>query len=170
MKEFKQKIMLDVGCGFNKQKGYIGMDKRDIKGVDIVHDIEIFPWPLDDESCAVVLMSHLIEHIKPWLRISVVDECWRILELDGLLLIATPHAMSFGMSQDPTHIAPGWNEATPYYFDPEHKSGLYTIYRPKPWRIDRIAYNPRSDIELAMRKRDNIKIYGNVIHEEESIK
>lgn len=151
--KIEQKIMLDVGCGFAKQAGYIGMDKRKLECVDIVHDAEDFPWPLADGSCAVVLMSHLIEHIKPWLRIDLMNECWRILEIDGLLMIATPHAMSFGMSQDPSHIAPGWNEATPCYFDPEHPSKLYNIYKPKPWKIDRIAYSSRGNIELAMRKR-----------------
>lgn len=153
MNKIKQKTMLDVGCGFNKQPGYIGMDKRNVEGVDIVHDVEMFPWPLEDESCAVVLMSHLIEHIKPWLRIDLLNECWRVLEENGLLLLVTPHAMSFGLSQDPTHIAPGWNEATPAYFDPEHPSNLYSIYRPKPWKIDKLAFNPRANIELAMRKR-----------------
>jgi SAM-dependent methyltransferase len=153
--EVRQKIMLDVGCGENKQKGYIGMDRRDVKGVDIVHDAEVFPWPLEDESCAVVIMSHLIEHIKPWLRIDVLNECWRILEHDGLLMIATPHAMSFGMSQDPTHIAPGWNEATPSYFDPGDPSHLYTIYRPKPWKVEKLAYDPRADLEVAFRKRED---------------
>lgn len=151
--KLSQKIMLDVGCGFNKQAGYIGMDKRQVDNVDIVHDAEIFPWPLENDSCAVILMSHLIEHIKPWLRIDLLNECWRIMEHDGLLLIVTPHALSFGMSQDPTHIAPGWNEATPAYFDPEHSSGLYTIYKPKPWKIVRLVYNTRGNIELAMRKR-----------------
>ena len=33
-------IRLDVGCGSNKQHGYVGMDIRKIKGVDIVHDAE----------------------------------------------------------------------------------------------------------------------------------
>ena len=38
MKDSKFGIQLDIGCGSNKQKGFVGMDKRDIAGVDIVHD------------------------------------------------------------------------------------------------------------------------------------
>jgi hypothetical protein len=59
------------------------------------------------------------------------------------------------MSQDPTHIAPGWNEATPSYFDPGDPSHLYTIYRPKPWKVEKLAYDPRADLEVAFRKRED---------------
>lgn len=149
MKKIKPLINLDVGCGFNKNPGFIGMDKRKVDGVDIVHDAEIIPWPLKGESCAVVVMSHLIEHIKPWLQIDVIDECWRVLEVGGQLAIATPYATSFGYSQDPTHCSP-WNEATPTYFWPDHP--LYQVYRPKPWKKKYLTYDVKFNIELAMIK------------------
>ena len=145
----KQKIMLDVGCGFHKNAGYIGMDKREVAGVDIVHDAEILPWPLDDESCSVIAMSHVIEHIKPWLQIDVINECWRILEPGGVLAIATPYATSFGYSQDPTHISP-WNEATPTYFFPGKP--LYEVYKPKPWKEERLYWDVKTSLEVVMRK------------------
>lgn len=145
----KQKIMLDVGCGFNKNTGFIGMDKRAVQGVDIVHDAECLPWPLEDESCAVISMSHLIEHIKPWLQIDVINECWRILEINGVLMIATPYANSFGYLQDPTHCSP-WNEATPDYFF--HGTALYDVYKPLPWKKERLYWNTKMNLEVAMRK------------------
>jgi predicted SAM-dependent methyltransferase len=144
------KIHLDVGCGSNKQRGFMGMDRRDLPGVDIVHDAEVFPWPLDDESCAVIVMSHFIEHVKPWFSIDMVNECWRVLELGGALLISTPYAGSFRYFQDPTHCNP-WNAATPAYFDPEN--GLYQVYRPKPWTVEKLYYQVSGDLEVAMTKR-----------------
>ena len=156
MNEIKQRIFLDVGCGFNKQYGWIGMDKRAVDGVDIVHDAEVTPWPLKDESCAVIQMSHLIEHIKPWFQIDVINECWRVLEPDGKLCIVTPYATSFGYAQDPTHCTP-WNEATPSYFiadsSCEHYSEvLYNIYRPKPWKEERLYWNTKANLELILGK------------------
>ena len=148
-KKIVPKINLDVGCGFNKNPGFIGMDKRAVDGVDIIHDAESLPWPLKDESCAVVVMSHLIEHIKPWLQIDVIDECWRVLEVGGQLAIATPYATSFGYSQDPTHCAP-WNEATPTYFWPGEP--LYEVYRPKPWAKKYLTFDVKFNIEFAMTK------------------
>lgn len=145
----EQKIMLDVGCGFNCQPGFVGMDRRKVDGVQIVHDAEVTPWPLDDGSCSVILMSHLIEHIKPWFQIDVIDECWRVLEMGGQLVIAVPYATSFGYYQDPTHCTP-WNEATPTYFAPGNP--LYEVYRPKPWSIEKLYWEIHGNMEIVMRK------------------
>jgi len=148
--------MLDVGCGFNKQRGFTGMDKRDVEGVDIVHDVEKTPWPIAAESCAVIVMSHLIEHIKPWLQIEIMNEAWRVLEVGGTLAIATPHGESFGYLQDPTHCAP-WVEATVEYFCAG--TALFEVYRPKPWQIDfgpdkrlKFFYSKRGSIEVVFKK------------------
>ncbi len=148
-KKIKPKIHLDVGCGFNKAEGYVGMDKRKVDGVDIVHDAEKFPWPIQDGDCAMVAMSHLIEHIKPWLQIELMDEVWRVLDMGGILAIVTPHAKSHGYHQDPTHCTP-WNETTPQYFDPNFP--LYQVYRPKPYKIERLFYRMTENIEVAFRK------------------
>jgi ubiquinone/menaquinone biosynthesis C-methylase UbiE len=147
-----QKIMLDVGCGPRKQEGWTGMDRREIPGVDVVHDIVDTPWPFDDESCAVVMMSHLIEHIPAWEHFKVVDEVWRVLVPDGLLIVATPYPGSRGWHQDPTHCS-SWNEATPYYFVPG--TVLYDIYQPLPWKIEKITYDIQTTLEVAMRKAEN---------------
>lgn len=144
-----QKVCLDVGCGRAKNAGFTGMDRRKLPGVDIVHDAEVTPWPLDDESCGVVVMSHFVEHVKPWRIIGVIDETWRVLEPDGVLLISTPYGGSARYLQDPTHCCP-WVEATPGYFAPE--SPLYGIYEPRPWKIDKLVWSVYGDIECALRK------------------
>lgn len=58
-------IKLDIGCGDAKNIGFVGMDYRARPGVDIVHDVEQFPWPLPDESVLVAVSSHLVEHLNP---------------------------------------------------------------------------------------------------------
>jgi predicted SAM-dependent methyltransferase len=145
----KQKLRLDIGCGFNKQKGFTGLDKRALPGVDIVHDIEVFPWPLPDACCAVIIMAHIVEHIKPWLQIDMMNEAWRVMENDGLLMISTPYGSSFKYVQDPTHCAP-WNEATPTYFIKGQT--LYDVYKPKPWAADQVAWSTHDSIEISLRK------------------
>lgn len=59
-------IRLDLGCGGNKQPGFVGMDARSMPGVDIVWDVLKFPWPLPDECVLVAMASHLLEHIPPF--------------------------------------------------------------------------------------------------------
>jgi hypothetical protein len=128
----KTGILLDIGCGANKQKNFVGMDKRKLPGVDIVHDLEKFPYPLANESCITIVASHIIEHIKPWLMLDLMNELWRITRVEGQLAIALPYGVSHGFIQDPTHCNP-CNESTWQYFCPAFD--LYRIYEPKPWKI-----------------------------------
>jgi len=148
-------IDLDVGCGEAKQKNFVGMDIRKVKGVDIVHNAEVFPWPLPDSCCNKILLSHLWEHIKPWLSIKFMDECWRVMKEDGQLLISTPYAGSFGYYQDPTHCNPA-NEATWSYFDPAYP--LYGIYKPRPWKIVRNTYQMNHNLEAILEKRKSPEV------------
>lgn len=145
-------IKLDLGCGFNKQPGFVGMDKRKVEGVDIVHDAEVFPYPLPDECCSTILCSHLIEHIKPWLMIDLFNELWRIMKVDGQLMISMPYGVSFGFQQDPTHCNI-CNEATWTYFDPDAEGGLYSVYAPMPWKIERSAWYAHGNMEVILSKR-----------------
>lgn len=61
----KSGIKLDIGCGQNKNVGFVGMDYEAFPNVDIVHDVELFPWPLPDECAIVAVSSHLVEHLNP---------------------------------------------------------------------------------------------------------
>jgi len=60
-----QGIKVDLGCGAMKQPGFVGVDNRPLPGVDIVHDLELFPWPLPDACASLVMTSHLLEHLDP---------------------------------------------------------------------------------------------------------
>ena len=65
LKENNQGVKLDIGCGGNKQRGFVGMDVRKMEGVDIVHNLEKFPWPIPNESVSLAVASHVLEHINP---------------------------------------------------------------------------------------------------------
>ena len=125
-------ILLDIGAGESRRKGFVTMDKRPLDGIDIVHDLEVFPYPLDDDVCLTIVGSHIVEHIKPWLMIDFMNELWRILKVDGSLALSLPYGASRGFQQDPTHCNM-CNESTWLYFDPRFK--LYEVYKPKPWEI-----------------------------------
>ena len=141
----RQKLLLDVGCGENKQPGFMGMDKRFLPGVDMVHDLEVVPWPLLDGCCSIVKMSHVMEHVCPRRSMDVMAEAWRVLKVGGHFILSMPYGGSPRYYQDPTHCNP-WNEATPTYFDPQFP--LYEVYKPLPWRIARLFWDQRGDIEI----------------------
>lgn len=151
-------IRLDIGCGANKQgEDWVGIDYRKLPSVDIVHNLEKFPWPIENNSVLVAICSHVVEHIDPHggVFINFMDEIWRILKPGGQLAIATPYAGSPGYYQDPTHCNP-CNELTFSYFDPEDTltaGQLYNIYRPKPWKIESRIWHKNGNLEIVMSKR-----------------
>lgn len=159
-----QGIKLDIGCGENKQPGgFVGMDIRKFPGVDIVQDLESFPWSLPDESVSFAVASHVIEHINParGTFLKFMDEVWRVLKPGGKFAISLPYAGSPGYWQDPTHCNP-CNEITWAYFDPLDQSGLYFIYKPRPWKIipETLSWQVNGFMELVLEKRLIDKSYG----------
>ena len=153
----KSGVRLDIGCGANKQEDFVGLDLRDLPGVDIVWDCEEYPWPIPDESVLVAVASHLVEHINPHKGgfINFMDEVWRVMQPGGQFMIAVPHGSSQGYLQDPTHCNQV-NEATWAYFDPlepNTKGMLYRIYFPKPWKIEVLTWSPAANMEVVLRKR-----------------
>lgn len=159
----KSGIRLDIGCGGNKQPGFVGIDMLDLPGVDIVHDLEVTPWPLPDECVLTAVASHVLEHINPHkgVFINVMDEIWRVLKPNGQFAFVVPYAESHGMFQDPTHCN-FINETTMAYFDPLHESKFYQFYRPKPWKIEFQAANRNGVLECILRKREEDPSYKEI--------
>jgi hypothetical protein len=148
-------IKLDVGCREPKEEGFIGIDYRNVAGVDIVHDVESQPWPLPAECASLVMVRHLVEHIDPANRgfIKFMDECWRVLKYGGQLLISTPYAGSSEFWADPTNIN-GCTPKTWEFFDPEITGGVsYEKYKPKPWKILNCCFQVNGYMEALLEKR-----------------
>lgn len=101
LKKEKESRILDLGCGVSKFPGSIGVDCAQNPSVDVVHDLNDFPYPFEDDSFHVIYMNHCIEHlIDPK---KTLEECLRIARPDGSIFITLPHftnAASFG---DVTH-------------------------------------------------------------------
>ncbi len=146
-------IKLDVCCGHGKKAGYIGLDKRCLPGVDIVHDINMFPWPLEDDGCCSIFMTLSWSIIEPKFRIAVMDEMWRILHVDGELQIFDVYYRSPCAAHDPMSYSCA-NEWTFKYFDPVYEK--YLTYEPKPWRLVDYAYNERELVKVKMVPRKEI--------------
>lgn len=145
----KQGVFLDIGCSDHKSPGSIGMDIRAVQGVDIVHNIEVTPWPLPDVCCFRILASHIIEHLDPARIVAILDEAWRVMLPEGQLCIAMPYAGSPRFWQDPTHKH-AWNEVTAQYWSPA--CPLYEVYRPKPWNIDLNEWQSIGDLNCVLSK------------------
>lgn len=153
-KKYPKGMLLDVGCRDRKQPNFIGIDWREHPGVDLVHDLEKFPYPFPSGSCLTIKCVHVIEHVKPWLVFPFMNELWRLLIPDGQLMINAPYAGSPGFWADPTHVT-HVTEVTWQLFDPAFP--LYEQYRPNPWKLEHSAWKPGGNIEAIFRKRPNDK-------------
>ena len=95
--------ILDLGCGQNKVPGAIGLDNIQLPGVDIVHDLMNFPYPIKSVSMDKIYLRHVIEHFEIETINSILNDSYRILKSNGLLVITVPHAFSISAYIDPTH-------------------------------------------------------------------
>lgn len=155
----------DIGCGGNKQnKSWFGIDYRSLEGVDLVQDLEIFPWAIPSESFNIASATHVVEHINPshGIFINFMNEVWRILKPNGEFLISAPYASSPGMFRDPTHCN-FVTEETWSYFSPNdvfYQGGLYHIYSPLPWQIKVNTWHNQGNLEVVLIKRDIMPDYN----------
>lgn len=157
--ESQKQSFVDIGCGANKSgKDWFGIDYRQLPGVDLVQDLESFPWKVPSETFNTAVSNHVVEHINPshGIFINFMNEAWRILKPGGEFIIGCPYATSSGMFRDPTHCN-FINEETWSYFDPDdqlYRGGLYHIYSPLPWRIKINTWHTTGNMEVVLVKRD----------------
>jgi SAM-dependent methyltransferase len=93
-------LRLDLGCGYVKPEGFIGLDNLvgegaqivdDANAPDVLLDLNRSPLPFPDNSCAEVRSSHFLEHSN---LDHVINESYRVLKPDGLFMFAVPYANS----------------------------------------------------------------------------
>ena len=121
------KLKIDLACGDRKKEGFTGVDIANIPEVDIVYDLNQYPWPFKDNSVDEIYCSHYVEHI-PHLSVQAIlkesnsfkefkeklsndkdgfikffNEVYRIAKIGGKITIIAPHYMSVRAFGDPTH-------------------------------------------------------------------
>lgn len=52
---------LNLGCGNYPMNGYINLDMDKKSNADIIHDLEVFPWPLPDNHFEIIRMDSILD-------------------------------------------------------------------------------------------------------------
>jgi hypothetical protein len=101
-------VKLNLGCGHKKLDGYINVDVCLDPAPDLWWDLELFPWPWQDNSIEEIVMSHVLEHLgqSPKVFLKIICELYRVMEPGALLKIDVPHPRSDNFLADPTHVRP----------------------------------------------------------------
>ncbi len=93
---------VNLGSGGRAFQDYINVDiSPDAPNVDIVHDLNIMPWPFEDESVDEILMSQCLEHLND--HNAAMREIYRILKPGCRAMITVPHFTWQLAYADPTH-------------------------------------------------------------------
>ena len=172
----KNKIpkMIDIGCGrgewlkryqnkFTECYG-IELDSKMIElcrdsGLNVIEGDAIQSLSkLSNNSISVITIFHMIEHMKYEKLFELINECYRVLNDKGVLIIETPSIDNLLVSSklfyaDPTHINPinpdtfifflekfGFNKGNYYYIHPG------PLKNANPLKITRILNGVAQDI------------------------
>jgi SAM-dependent methyltransferase len=94
-------VILELGCGPNKQSGRIGIDRLDLPGVDIVADLEKGLPFIPDASVDEIHSKSFLEHVDDFE--FLMTEIIRVLKKDGLKHLFVPHFSNPYFYSDFTH-------------------------------------------------------------------
>jgi SAM-dependent methyltransferase len=96
-----KETQINLGCGTQSLEGWTNVDVAGIPGVDVVHDLDVFPWPFESGRAVIIRAFDVFEHVDD--PLGFMAECWRVLQDGGLLLIHTSHWQTENSYTDPTH-------------------------------------------------------------------
>jgi SAM-dependent methyltransferase len=145
--------VLNLGCGMRPNKTGVNHDlHKHHPFVDVAHDLNILPWPWADETFDAIKAWSVFEHLSRE-RVSIIDECWRILKPGGLLVVKLPYWKNEQAHDDITHY---WFTNLHQFdqFDPTTERGeQYGFYTPFPWKLESSKFSNRGHSSIVHKLR-----------------
>lgn len=80
---------LNLGCGKNKMKGYVNVDFNPFFSPEIIHDLNVFPYPFKDNEFEEIYLDHVLEHLNN--PFKVLEEIYRIAKNNAKVIVKCPH-------------------------------------------------------------------------------
>jgi SAM-dependent methyltransferase len=108
----------NLGCGKQNFSGTIGVDKLNSPHIAISHDLDKYPWPIEDSSADAVLAFHFMEHVGDLFK--AFNEIYRISKNGARVLIEVPHFRYSSAFKDPTHVHFFTAKTIYYFLKPNH--------------------------------------------------
>lgn len=94
-------MRLNLGAGSALLTGWINLDRLPLPGIDVVHDLDVPPWPFETRSLDQIVAKDVFEHVGD--PILFMTECHRILRPGASLFIQCPYYKGRDAFTDPTH-------------------------------------------------------------------
>jgi SAM-dependent methyltransferase len=132
------KKILDLGCGKKKRPGSIGVDWTDRHDADVIHDLNVFPYPFADNEIDEIFLDNVLEHLDDPMR--VMKEVHRISKVNGKVKVIVPYFRSVWAFIDPTHKTFFTVDSFAYY-DPSHIICQRYDYVDTRFKVERVIFN-----------------------------
>jgi len=129
----KLPVKLDVGCAFRKPKGYWGVDKVKVAGVDQCIDLSKFPWPLPNNHFKEIRVWHILQFLPE--TVKTMEEIWRIAKPGAKITIGVPYYMSALSFGDPSHIRYFTEETFKFFTDDSWYISNHSAYTVAKFKI-----------------------------------
>jgi SAM-dependent methyltransferase len=124
--------VLDVGCGWNKTPGAIGIDANPKTHADVIHDLGVTPYPFPADEFDEIVCRHVAEHVPDVM--CFIAELHRITKPGGRITITTPHYSNPDWPTDPTHRNHFNSYSFNCFIEDRQLFPFYTDVRLKPVR------------------------------------
>ena len=99
---------LNLGSSHKLLPDYINVDLEPLSGAEVIHDLNVAPWPFEDNSVSEINMSHILEHLGETVAQfrTVMQEMYRVCCDGAVIHIAVPSVWCNNFVSDPTHVRP----------------------------------------------------------------
>lgn len=130
--------VLNLGSGRKHVPGALNLDLVSDTGPDVIHDLNVRPWPLPSGQFREVLAHDVVEHLDD--IVATMEEIHRVSRDGAVVRITVPHFSCANAFTDPTHRHYfGWFSL--HYFTGEHQFSFYSRARFRR-RTSRIVFYP----------------------------
>jgi SAM-dependent methyltransferase len=115
--------VLNLGCGRKRREGAVNVDCTARTRPDVVHDLNVRPWPFPNDAFAEVFAFDVLEHLED--VVAAMEEVHRVCRNGARVEITVPHFSSANAFTDPTHRH-FFSRFSFDYFDDAHDFGFYS--------------------------------------------
>jgi SAM-dependent methyltransferase len=142
-------LRVDLGCGRTKADGFIGLDRFQMPGVDLIGDLDA-ALPFQSNSVDLIYASHSLEHVRD--LSFTIREIYRVLRHGGQLCVVAPYSEQKLNIANPYHLVT-FNEHTPRFWTNYQTADIepeeYEHPQTKQWGLLE-SDNSQPDIDLRL--------------------
>lgn len=93
--------VLNLGCGRKYRPDAVNVDITARTHPDVVHDLNVRPWPFPPDRFDLVVAQDVLEHLDD--VVKTMEEVHRVCRPGAVVELVVPHFSSSNAFTDPTH-------------------------------------------------------------------